>query len=105
MPLTRRSLLQAGVTAGVSAFALPWTREAGAQPVSGALRTRYNVRSAKGKAMLAKYAKAVGLMMDATKYPPSDPRSWTFQWYTHWVPGAIRQDHRHQQGVRRQARR
>jgi tyrosinase len=89
MPLSRRSLLQAGVTAGVSALALPWTRDAAAQPVARALRTRYNVKTPKGKQMLAKYATAVGLMMDATKFPPSDPRSWTFQWYTHWVPGDI----------------
>ena len=37
--------------------------------------------------MLAKYATAVGRMKDATKYPPTDPRSWNFQWYTHWIPG------------------
>src|SRR4029450_2483328 len=41
------------------------------------------------QALPAKDATAVGLTMDATKYPPNDPRSWTFQWYTHWVPGAI----------------
>jgi tyrosinase len=88
MPVTRRSILQAGVTAGVSALALPWTREVGAQPARPA-HVRYAVTTRIGRAMLAKYAKAVGLMMDATKYPPNDPRSWTFQWYTHWVPGAI----------------
>lgn len=97
MTLTRRSVLQAGVTAGIGAFAAPWSADALAQPQGAPpippprrlLRTRYNATSAQGKAMLAKYAKAVGLMMDATKYPPNDPRSWTFQWHTHWVPGAI----------------
>ena len=39
--------------------------------------------------MLAKYATAVGLMKDATRYPPTDPRSWNFQWYTHWIPGTM----------------
>ena len=33
--------------------------------------------------MLKKYAQAVKLMM---ALPPSDPLSWTFQWYTHAVP-------------------
>ncbi len=48
-------------------------------------RVRYDVSSAKGQAMLAVYAKAVGLMM---ALPEGDPRSWTFQWYSHWVKGA-----------------
>jgi hypothetical protein len=34
--------------------------------------------------MLAVYAKAVALMM---ALPEGDPRSWTFQWYSHWVKG------------------
>jgi hypothetical protein len=48
-------------------------------------RVRYDVSSAQGQAMLAVYAKAVGLM---TALPEGDPRSWTFQWYSHWVKGA-----------------
>ena len=46
---------------------------------------RHDVASAQGQAMLAVYAKAVGLMM---ALPATDPRSWTFQWYSHWVKGA-----------------
>jgi len=46
---------------------------------------RYDVASAQGQAMLAIYARAVGLMM---ALPATDPRSWTFQWYSHWVKGA-----------------
>ncbi len=48
-------------------------------------RIRYDVSSAPGQAMLAVYARAVALMM---ALPASDPRSWTFQWYSHWVKGA-----------------
>jgi len=83
MTLTRRSVLKAGVTAGVTALATGFEPAAFAQTY----RTRYNVATAKGQAMLAKYATAVGLMMDETKYPRTDPRNWNFQWYTHWIPG------------------
>lgn len=48
-------------------------------------RVRYDVASPQGQAMLAVYARAVGLMM---ALPDGDPRSWTFQWYSHWVKGA-----------------
>ena len=44
---------------------------------------RYNLASPNGQVMLKKYAQAVKLMM---ALPPKDPRSWTFQWYTHAVP-------------------
>jgi tyrosinase len=47
-----------------------------------ATRTRYDARSVDGKKMLAIYAKAVAKMKNSQ---PSDPRSWVFQWYTHWV--------------------
>jgi tyrosinase len=46
-------------------------------------RIRYNVMSPRGQAMLAKYKDAVGKMMQKGT---ADPRSWNFQWYTHWVP-------------------
>lgn len=84
MPVSRRSVLKAGVTAGVTALTTSW-----APPLAFALATpiRYKATSAQGKAMLAKYAKAVALMKDATKFAPTDPRSWNFQWYTHWIPG------------------
>ncbi len=38
-----------------------------------------------GQAMLVTYAKAVGAMKHADK---TDPTSWLFQWYTHWVAGS-----------------
>ena len=44
-------------------------------------RVRYDVSSPQGQQMLAVYAKAVGLMM---ALPDSDPRSWVFQWYSHF---------------------
>ncbi len=56
----------------------------GVAPTPGT-RIRYDVASPQGQAMLAIYARAVGLMMAA---PEGDPRSWTFQWYAHWVKGA-----------------
>lgn len=45
-------------------------------------RVRFDARSPDGKKMLAIYAKAVAKMKAMA---PSDPRSWVFQWYTHWV--------------------
>ncbi|AWL05216.1 tyrosinase family protein [Massilia oculi] len=49
--------------------------------------TRPALHTAAGREMLIIYAKAVGAMMDSSKYPEGDPRSWTFQWYTHMVRG------------------
>src|SRR5215471_1393868 len=46
---------------------------------------RYEARTAEGQAMLKIYADTVNKMMNST--PSSDPRSWVFQWYTHWVRG------------------
>lgn len=46
-------------------------------------RVRYEVRTPQGQAMLAKYAKAVGLMKAA---PANSTLGWLFQWYTHWTP-------------------
>jgi len=62
-------------------FWLWMEKHAHAQPEPS--RVRYNVMSPSGKAMLAKYKDAVGKMMQR---PTADPRSWNFQWYTHWVP-------------------
>jgi tyrosinase len=45
-------------------------------------RIRYDARSADGQKMLAIYAKAVS-KMKATNV--GDPKSWVFQWYSHWV--------------------
>jgi tyrosinase len=55
---------------------------------AAAPRIRYDARSTQGQAMLKLYAKAVGNMMSNPPTPVGDPRSWTFQWYTHWVNGA-----------------
>ena len=45
-------------------------------------RIRYDLRSAQGQAMLAVYAQGVAAMM---ALPESDPRSWTWWWYTHFI--------------------
>ncbi|HEX8155656.1 MAG TPA: tyrosinase family protein, partial [Thermoanaerobaculia bacterium] len=50
-------------------------------------RIRYDARSTQGKAMLTTYAKAVSTMRNAASVPVGAPRSWTFQWYTHFVKG------------------
>ena len=82
---SRRSILAAGSGAGL-AFLLPdWLREAVAQLGPPAVYTRYSATSTEGKSMLAKYATAVGRMMN--QVPKGDPRNWDFQWYTHWIPG------------------
>ncbi len=59
----------------------------GTPPPSGP-PIRYDIRSPQGQAMLAIYARAVGTMM---ALPQGDPRSWTFQWYSHWVGGGADQ--------------
>ena len=76
--LSRRHLVAGGL-AGAGARIFPgFIKEANA-----ATATRYNLASANGQGMLKKYAQAVKLMM---ALPPSNPLSWTFQWYTHAVP-------------------
>lgn len=77
---TRRDVM-IGALAGATAVGLGGL-EAQAQTVT----TRYSATSPQGKAMLAKYAKAVDLMRN--KIPRGDPRNWEFQWYTHWIPGS-----------------
>ena len=66
---------------------------AGAPPVSPpggggspAARIRYDVASTQGQAMLKIYAGAVATMMAR---PEGDPLNWSFQWYSHWVKGAL----------------
>jgi tyrosinase len=76
--LSRRHLVAGGL-AGAGASIFPgFIRQANAVTV-----TRYNLATPNGQAMLKKYAQAVKLMM---ALPSTDPRSWTFQWYTHAVP-------------------
>lgn len=86
MPISRRKML-AGLGAGATSLSVQaWRSSASAQQT----RTRFSATSPQGKQMLAKYAKAVGMMMDASKFPKGDPRSWEFQWYSHWIPGPQR---------------
>lgn len=82
MLLSRRGFLRSST---IIPFAT-WIREA---PGAGTTYTRYEARSVKGKAMLQLYQTAVANMKDATKTPEGSPTSWLFQWYTHWVPGAM----------------
>jgi tyrosinase len=76
--LSRRHLVVSGL-AGAGASLLPGA----INQANAATSIRYNLASANGQAMLKKYAQAVKLMM---ALPPSNPLSWTFQWYTHAVP-------------------
>ena len=78
---SRRSLLKAGVALGATAwFSQPGAR---AQP----LIVRPDINSPAGQQMLALYALAVQQMQDSAINIPPQPRSWTFQAYTHGVPG------------------
>src|SRR5882724_6250896 len=76
--LSRRHLVASGLAAAGASVLPGAINEANA-----AASIRYNLASANGQAMLKKYAQAVKLMM---ALPPSNPLSWTFQWYTHAVP-------------------
>ena len=76
--LSRRHLVVGGL-AGAGASLLPGA----INEANAATSVRYNLASANGQVMLKKYAQAVKLMM---ALPPSNPLSWTFQWYTHAVP-------------------
>jgi len=58
-----------------------WIKKYG---LAAAPLVRYNALSPNGLAMLNLYAKGVKRMMST---PPGDPRSWVFQWYSHWVKG------------------
>ncbi|HEX3151880.1 MAG TPA: tyrosinase family protein [Gemmataceae bacterium] len=46
--------------------------------------TRYDIKTADGQKMLEKYARAIKLMREL---PESDPHSWKWWWYTHWIKG------------------
>lgn len=48
---------------------------------------RYDATSTQGKAMLKIYAQAVKTMRTPPGFTEGNPRSWTFQWYTHMVKG------------------
>jgi len=76
--MSRRHLVVSGL-AGAGASLLPGA----INEANAATSIRYNLASVNGQVMLKKYAQAVKLMM---ALPPSNPLSWTFQWYTHAVP-------------------
>jgi tyrosinase len=76
--LNRRTFMAAA--AGVP-FSGWLARSLAAQPANRYVRPE--ARSPQGQAMLRIYADAVGKMMQ----DPNSPRSWLFQWYTHWVKG------------------
>ncbi|HVR41403.1 MAG TPA: tyrosinase family protein [Thermoanaerobaculia bacterium] len=79
-PLTRRTFV-----AGTAAIPFALWFEQFAQAQTGFIR--YDARSTQGKAMLKIYAGAVRKMRNKTLYSEGNPRSWTFQWYTHFVRG------------------
>ncbi|HSK38151.1 MAG TPA: tyrosinase family protein, partial [Arenibaculum sp.] len=81
---TRRSVLAGGV-AGIALGTIPVSFRTKAS--AAGMRIRYSAASPEGKDMLVSYARAVAAMMDLDRTSPGDPRSWTFQWYTHWVQG------------------
>jgi tyrosinase len=80
MLTTRRAFLQKAALM-TAAVALAETPGWGQAP-----RVRHSVATPEGRRMLEKYARAVGLMQSPNR-PHRDPMSWTFQWYTHAVPG------------------
>ena len=79
VPISRRTFL-------ASAAAVPFLSwlERVAPTLDFQKLVRYDATSSQGQAMLSTYANAVAAMK---KLPASDPRSWTFQWYIHSLPG------------------
>ena len=61
-------------------------KSSAAAPSQGSkkLYTRYNVNTAEGQVMLAKYAQAIEIMR---QLPQHDQRSWQWWWNTHWIKG------------------
>lgn len=84
-PVSRRSVL-AGSLASAAVAGLPVGTWLGREAAAQTTHVRYSATSPRGEAMLEKYARAVALMKDQRTRPIGDPRSWTFQWYTHWLP-------------------
>ena len=77
--LSRRKFVQG---AAAMPLALWLSRNAFAQ---SAPIIRYDIATPQGADMLATYANAIRLMQSR---PETDPRSWLWQWYTHFVNGA-----------------
>lgn len=88
MTMNRRSFL-VGAGAGVAAAAMPFDLWRSKRAGAAGLVTRYSTSTPEGVKMLAIYASAVEKMK---ALPTSDPRSWVFQWYTHWVDGNTTKD-------------
>lgn len=78
MQLSRRELLANGVGAVAAISLLPAAARTAVQ------RVRYGATTPNGKRMLEAYAKGVAGMKALSG---ADPKSWVFQWYTHWVRG------------------
>jgi tyrosinase len=81
--LTRRKFVSSS-TLAVAGAALPASGLFDASAFAQTPRIRLNAYTDAGRKMLALYAKGVGVMKTRAA---GDPTSWTFQWYTHWVPG------------------
>jgi tyrosinase len=80
---TRRTFVKG---AAAIPFALWFEQFAWAQ---GSPKIRFDAASVNGKAMLKIYAAAVKKMRTTASFAEGNPRSWTFQWYTHQVKGQI----------------
>lgn len=76
--LTRRSFVSGMAAIPFAVWVQKYARVAG--PF-----VRYDARSTQGQAMLKIYAQVVQKMMATQE---GDPRSWVFQWYTHFVKGS-----------------
>jgi tyrosinase len=79
--LNRRNLLVSASGAALSSFV--WNSRAKAATTF----VRSDASTPAGQKMLGVYAEGVKRMK---ALPASDPRSWTFQWYTHAIPPATR---------------
>ena len=77
----RKFVATTALAASAAALPLPGIWDGAAL---AAANVRPNAYSPEGKRMLGLYARAVGLMKTRAM---GDPTSWTFQFYTHWVPG------------------
>ena len=77
---SRRSFLASMAAAPLIPFSEWFEKYAQAAPPL----IRYNATTLEGQAMLKKYAQGVKTMMGT---PSKDPKSWVFQWYTHWIQG------------------
>ena len=85
--VTRRSFL---TVAGAIPLAALLEKQGFAQRAS--VKVRYDARSPQGIEMLKVYATAVKKMKDPAQISTGDPRSWIFQWYTHFVNDSTTKD-------------